>query len=379
MTEEQMSYEYDVPAPGYFIQEELDARGWSQRDLAFILGTEETALNKIIKGKTGISVEMSKALGTAFDVDPDFFANLQKSYELAHGAAPDPAIARRARLQSRYPVREMIKRGWLQNSEPSLLEMQMARFFRTNSPGDVAEFRYAAKKTNYGEEASPSQLAWLYRVMQIGEAIASKDYSERALKQAIPQLRRLMAEPQEARHVPRILMDCGVRFVIVEGLPNAKIDGVCLWLNAKTPVIGLSLRYDRNDNFWFVLWHEIAHVLHRHGQSEPIIDVELERNEQAKDETIRSQEAAANMDAEEYCIPQHEIMTFIARKTPFFAERDIVGFAHRMQVHPGIVVGQIQKRTERWELLRKYLVKVRQFLLPGAMVDGWGQVAPVTI
>src|SRR5438034_1031210 len=77
-------FEYEVPMPGYFIQQELDARGWIQRDLAFVLGIEETALNKIIKGKTGISLEMSKALGTAFTVDPDFFANLQKTYDLAH-------------------------------------------------------------------------------------------------------------------------------------------------------------------------------------------------------------------------------------------------------------------------------------------------------
>ena len=69
--------------PGEFIQEELDARGWTQRDLAFILGIEETALNKIIKGNAGVSLEMSKALATAFDVDDDLFANLQKTYDLS--------------------------------------------------------------------------------------------------------------------------------------------------------------------------------------------------------------------------------------------------------------------------------------------------------
>jgi len=89
-------FEYEVPLPGQFIQEELDARGWSQRDLAFILGMEETALNKIIKGKTSISLEMSGALGKAFGVDEDFFANLQKTYDLEHIPDADPAITRRA-------------------------------------------------------------------------------------------------------------------------------------------------------------------------------------------------------------------------------------------------------------------------------------------
>jgi addiction module HigA family antidote len=78
--------------PGMYIQEQLDAREWSQRDLAFILGIEEAALNKIIKGKTGISIEMSKALAEAFDIDADFFSNLQKAYDLANSAMPDPSL-----------------------------------------------------------------------------------------------------------------------------------------------------------------------------------------------------------------------------------------------------------------------------------------------
>ena len=73
------SYEHEVPRPGEFIQEELDARGWSQRDLAYILNRDEPALNKLIKGRYGISPDMAMALARAFDVDDDFFANLQKA------------------------------------------------------------------------------------------------------------------------------------------------------------------------------------------------------------------------------------------------------------------------------------------------------------
>src|SRR5689334_12457058 len=101
-----LNYDYEVPLPGMYIQEELDARGWSQRDLAFILGMQEPDLNKIIKGKTGVSFEMSKALAKAFDVDADFFANLQKAYDFAHSKDPDPAVEQRAALQKIYPVRE---------------------------------------------------------------------------------------------------------------------------------------------------------------------------------------------------------------------------------------------------------------------------------
>ena len=118
-----------VPPPGYFIREELEERGWSQRDLAYILDCPEQAVNMIISGKRGISSEMAKALGEAFDVPPEFFANLQNAYDLAKARDPDPGVKRRARLQDGYPVREMIKRGWLQDTDATLLEIQNGTIF----------------------------------------------------------------------------------------------------------------------------------------------------------------------------------------------------------------------------------------------------------
>src|SRR5215469_17449985 len=132
-----------VPVPGYFIREELEARGWSQRDLAFILGCPEPAVNMIISGKRGISPEMAKALGKAFDVPPEFFSNLQNAYDLAQAREPDPGVARRARLQDRYPVREMLKRGWLQETDAALLEIQMAKFLEVESVEEIPHLEHA--------------------------------------------------------------------------------------------------------------------------------------------------------------------------------------------------------------------------------------------
>lgn len=176
-------------------------------------------------------------------------------------------------------------------------------------------------------------------------------------------------------------MEAGVRLVIVEGLSGGKIDGVCFWLDAQSPVIGITLLHDRIDNFWFVLRHEIEHVLRRHGMEVEVIDIDLGKSMMGHNTppVESDEEGLANAAAAEFCVPQKDMTSFIARKTPFFAERDILGFAKRVQVHPGIIVGQIQHRTGRWDLLRKHLVKIRQYVLPGAMVDGWGQVAPVSL
>ena len=61
-----MSEERDVPLPGVTIQKELDARDWTQRDLAYVLGTDETAINRLLKGHYRISADMARALASAF-------------------------------------------------------------------------------------------------------------------------------------------------------------------------------------------------------------------------------------------------------------------------------------------------------------------------
>jgi HTH-type transcriptional regulator/antitoxin HigA len=259
-----------------------------------------------------------------------------------------------------------------------MLEVQMARFFGVANANDIPHLDHAAKKTHY-DETPPAQLAWLFRVRQIARTMVVPKYSEKALRDALLRLRSMLVDPEEARHVPRILMECGVRFVVVEGLPNAKIDGVCFWLDKQSPVIGMSLRFDRIDNFWFVLRHEIEHVLQKHGQVQEIIDAELEGAAAEDSENLPIEERVANAAAADFSIPAAEMSSFVARKAPFFAERDVLGFARRLSVHPGIVVGQIQRRTKRWDFLRRHLVKIRAHVLPSAMVDGWGVAAPVDL
>lgn len=367
----------DVPHPGEFLKEEIEARGWLQRDLAYILGVPEQAITMIVAGKRGISPEMAKALGDAFDVSADYFANLQQSYEMSNARAPDPGVARRAALQGSYPVREMIKRGWLEDTDVGMLEAQIMRFFKVNRLQDVPHLAHAAKKADYSE-TTPAQFAWLYRVQQICSEIVCGPYSEKKLRAAVSAMPRLMVDPEEIREVPRILAECGVRFAIVETLPKANIDGVCFWEN-DSPVIGMTSRYDRIDNFWFVLRHEIEHVLNQDGRSNFQIDVDLEGDNAGDNEVLPPEERAANIAAANFCVPADDLESFYLRKFPFISERDVLGFSRRVQRHPGIVVGQLQRRMKRYDYLTKYKVKIRQFLLPSSLVDGWGQCPPVSL
>jgi len=139
---------------------------------------------------------------------------------------------------------------------------------------------------------------------------------------------------------------------------------------ASRAVVALSLRLDRIDNFWFVLRHELEHVLQRHGKEVGyILDQDLEG---APSGEVSEEEAVANSAAANYCVSAEEITGFMARVSPFFKEERVVLFARRLNIHPGIVVGQLQRRLGRYDLFRKYQVKVRQFVTSSARTDGWG-------
>lgn len=369
----------DVPHPGEFIRDEIEARGWAQRDLAYILGVKDQAINPIMSGKRGISPDMAQALSKAFGISAEYFLNLQKAFELSTAKAADPAIERRAFLQSKYPIREMIKRNWFEDTrDVSLLEAQVMRFFRTNSLDQVPGLAFNAKKTDYSE-TTQLQWAWLFRVRQIADEMVIPAYSEKRLKEAIPNMTRLMVDPEEVRHIPRILSECGVRFVVVETLPKANIDGVCFWLDKKSPVVGMTTRHDRIDNFWFVLRHELEHVLRKDGQtndlSSEMVDMDLEKD----GDDLPAEELRANEAAADFCANQDALQSFYLRKYPYMSERDTLGLAKRLQRHPGIVVGQLQKKMNRYNWLAKYKVKIRHHLLGSTVVDGWGNPAPVNL
>jgi len=368
-----------IEYPGSFIAEELDARGWAQADLAYILGMDPTQLNKLINGNTKITPDTAIALGDAFDMPAQFFMNLQNQFDLSKKAKQaDPGVGKRARL-SVFPVREMIKRGWIEDADPALLDLQIMRFFNKNKLEDIpfisdAPFiSHAAKKSGY-DSTTPIQYAWLHRVRKIAESIKCPLYSEDILRASLKNIRAHMIDTDDFIHIPAILQKSGVRFVLVESLPGSKIDGVCVWLNG-LPVIGMTLRLNRADNFCFVLRHEIEHVLKGDGKDETFAPVD-EIDFQQSDDDLLECEKIANHEAADFCVPSDLLDSFIKRKSPLISEKDMLSFAARVEINPAVVVGQIQNRTQKWNWLRKYQTSIQEKLIDWEYKDGWGYFAP---
>src|SRR5450830_581961 len=118
-------------APGRILRRELEERGWTQQDLASIVDRPPQVINQIVQGKKQITpdtaIEFAQALGTS----AEFWTNLEAAYrlQLAARQEPDDSIARRSRLYALAPVRELVKRGWVEEAaDEKVLEHNLLVF-----------------------------------------------------------------------------------------------------------------------------------------------------------------------------------------------------------------------------------------------------------
>lgn len=362
--------------PGEILREELDAREWSQTDFAEILGRPVKLVNEIIGGKRAITPETAQGIADALGTSAELWMNLESQYQLYRSKRGDAGVVRRAKLFEVAPIKEMQRRGWIaQTKNVEELEASVCRFYGVDSLDAIRSLPHAAKKsTSYLENATPAQSAWVHRVRVLGESVHAGPFSERALQNALERLKGLLKARADVRQVPRILSDAGVRLIVVEPLAGTRIDGVCVWLDESRPVIALSLRYDRIDSFWFGLAHELGHVIRRDGMENPVVDLDLVGDSAIKPEDKPEAERAADDFASDFLIPTAELRGFIARVRPMYSKERIKGFAARLQIHPGIVVGQLAFREQigYWHS-REMLEKVRDLIVGAALTDGWKQ------
>jgi HTH-type transcriptional regulator/antitoxin HigA len=359
-----------VPPPGDFIRSALEERGWNQADLANILRRPLPTINEIIQGKRAIMPEMAVGLGVAFQTGPKIWMQRETEYRLSLVAQDAPAIQRRARLFQVAPIKEMQRRGWIKvTDETEELEEALCSFFGVMTLDEEPQLQAIARQTFRADEFTAAQRAWALQAARLAKVLNARPFEQEAFVAALARIRALADVPEKIRHIPRLLAEAGVRFVIVEPLPRSRIDGAAFWLSETEPVIVMSLRYDRIDWFWHTLAHELVHIKNRDKRS---IDSNLVGESRSK--SFDEMEQTADAEGANWLIPQDAIRSFIARVRPFFAKERVNQFASRMRVHPGIVSGQLQHLHEiGWKANREMLVKVRHLITTAAMTDGWGK------
>lgn len=364
--------------PGQVIERTLAAKGWTHEELADAIKKHRPVVTSLISGKRGITPELAVLLAGALGQTAEYWLRLEASRQLSLIPVDINDVVRRAKLLDLAPIKEMERRGWIRSTtDGEHLEAELRRFFAAENLDAELPVFAAARKSNPDSPLDRQQRAWVARARQLAAAHPAAPFDPSRLPELVAKLRRLAAYPRECSDVCEVLRQYGVRFVVVEPLEKCRIDGAAFWVG-ESPAIALSLRHGRIDAFWFTLMHEVAHIIHRDVAS---IDLDLAGKGQVPsrmkpDAERRADEAAADM-----LIPERDLADFIKTYSPLYSKTRIIQFAHKIKVHPGIIVGQLQHRAELgWDAGRAMLTDVREYVTSSALTDGWGKsISPDTV
>jgi len=167
------------------------------------------------------------------------------------------------------------------------------------------------------------------------------------------QLARLSWSEEGPRLAKEFLAQRGLPLVVIPHLPKTYLDGAALRLGDGTPVVALTLRYDRVDNFWFCLLHELAHVgrhMERDGDPAFLDDLTLRDVDREREDP---KEAQADEWAEDALIPRAIWETSAVRQNPSTAA--VLTLAQALQVNPAIIAGRLRHERKNFRLFSHFV------------------------
>lgn len=314
---------------GSLLIEARIAKRLTQRELATRLGMKEQQIQRYEKEHyQTANLSRLESVAAALNITLDGRVVLQPSVDVEQFAF-DPR---------RLPVKEMRKRGWLDfvGRRSGVTDIDLAAEFVTSAGagGRLGALHRQNVRTG-GKLDEYALLAWKARVLQKARQL---NIGENGWDIEVDFIRRLVsssAEPDGPARAVTMLRESGIAVVFEEHLPQTHLDGAALILENNTPVVALTLRHNRLDNFWFVLLHELAHVLrHRQNLDDGFFDDidadgELDRMEREADEFAR-----------DAMIPREVWNNSLVRFTNI---RDtVVDFARKNQISPAIVAGRLR-------------------------------------
>jgi HTH-type transcriptional regulator/antitoxin HigA len=345
-----------VATPGDILSMELEARGWTQKDLAEIMGRPVQTISAIINAKKEITPETAIELAAAFDIPAEFWTNLETNYRLhlAKKKHDNAGISRRSRLYAIAPVSELVKRQWLPKTQTiEELEKAVCEFLGIASPAETPK---SIVNVRHNKDLEPEEIgltAWTKRAEHLSKKQTVANFDRALLEAAIPELLNYAQNLEDISKVPKFLMSLGVHFVIVPHLSQTYLEGATFTID-DNPVIALTLRYNRIDAFWFTLMHKLGYLVA--GHTGIFID-------DLKNLADNPQENEANQFARNWLINPDDLAQLIKTCSHRYSQVAIEEFAASQKRHPGIIVGRLQHEKEiSYKNHRQYLVKVDKFL-----------------
>jgi len=340
----------DYPSAVAAIEFRLEQAGLTQRDLVPLIGSR-AKVSEVLSGKRRITMPIARALHEHFGIPAEVL--LQEP-----GASLADPLA--GIEWDRFPVKAMAKLGWIpkvKNVESRAEELIRDLIRRAGGPAVAGAALY--RKNDYARanaKTDPYALkAWCWKVLaDANEARPQISYKSGTITlDFLAQLARLSWSDEGPRFAKEFLAKHGIALVAVRHLSRTYLDGAALKLADGTPVVGLTLRYDRIDSFWFCLLHELAHLgRHMDSDSDAVFVDDLTLRETEGDRRS-PKEAQADQWAEEALVPNALWETSEARRNP--TPMAVVSLSRALQVHPAIVAGKIRHEQKNYRLLSHFV------------------------
>ena len=340
------SVEYkDIMAfhPGYYIQETIEELEITQQEFAIRLGTSAKTISKLVNGEINLSNNIAHSLSNMLGTSIDLWLNLQATYE-----KKKIEIEEIQQLEQQKQIAQLIdyKYFYKLGLVPNVRKIEdkinnLRQFFHVSDlrillkPEFIVNYRTATKTVS--EKNIINSRAWLQTAINIGKTMQVAEFNAKKLESYIGEIRSMTLQSPQV-FLPRLkelFAECGITFVLLPYLKNSGINGAVVWINKEKVILALNDRRKAADTFWFSLFHEIKHVLQQKHKQIFISGKEI--NTISLDKQF---EEEADKFAQQILIPDNMYYSFIANQR--FSDKDIVNFADRIGIHPGVVFGRLQ-------------------------------------
>lgn len=329
--------------PGYYIEELIEDMGISQTEFATRMGTTPKTLSQLLNGQANISNDLAKKLSSMMGTSVDVWLNLQKTY--------DEKIIEIQRVRDFDNQEEIVRQidysyfvriaGLPQTRNQAEKTANLCSYFKVadlgilRQPDFLVNFRSGTSKVS--EKNIINSKAWIQTAMNFAKEIKTEPFNPVKLKKFLPELRGMTVKKPE-EFVPRmeeIFSSCGVAFVLIPHLKNSGVNGAVKWVNDNRVVLAMNNRGLDADKFWFSLFHEIKHVFQQKLKTVFVsssIEEMTDMNKKLEDE--------ADKFATDVLISPSDYRDL--SRIQYITDSEIVKFAKKIGIHPGIVAGRLQ-------------------------------------
>ena len=341
---EQENHPVPPPTPIEAIKFVMDQRGLKQVDLVPYIGSR-SKVSEVLNGKRPLTLSMIRSLKAGLKIPADIL--VQEGFNFPEGGDDIE--------WSKYPVKEIVDRGLIKGFSPRTQAEEIVRSLASMvGVADLHPYSSAAcfrQGSRLSQKDDPYAIkAWILQVLFEAQKINlpvkyDSDNYDQTLLRMVAHLSVLSDGPLKAKEY---LATKGIKVVTVRHFKRTYLDGAVLYGSDGAPIIALTLRYDRLDNFWFTLLHELSHLVlgHIQGNGDDCILDDLDLHS-----SLNVFEQEADEQANDALIPKTMWNSHPVHKTTRLAQ--VLDMAHQAEVHPAVVAGRVRFVNKNYRLLSR--------------------------